>query len=90
MDGGALSISRYFTDMLDPSMNWDDVAQMVREWGGPFCLKGIMSVDDARRAVEIGCSGIVLSITVGVSWMAPAAPSISWPRSSMRLATGSM
>lgn len=61
MDGGALSISRYFTDMLDPSMNWDDVAQMVREWGGPFCLKGIMSVDDARRAVEIGCSGIVLS-----------------------------
>ena len=34
---------------------------MVREWGGPFCLKGIMSVDDARRAVEIGCSGIVLS-----------------------------
>lgn len=61
MDGGALSISRYFTEMLDPSMNWDDVAQMVREWGGPFCLKGIMSVDDARRAVEIGCSGIVLS-----------------------------
>jgi L-lactate dehydrogenase (cytochrome) len=61
MDGGALSISRYFTEMLDPSMTWDDVAQMVREWGGPFCLKGIMSVDDARRAVEIGCSGIVLS-----------------------------
>ncbi len=61
MDGGALSISRYFTEMLDPSMNWEDVEQMVREWGGPFCLKGIMSVDDARRAVEIGCSGIVLS-----------------------------
>ncbi|MFF2322075.1 alpha-hydroxy acid oxidase [Agrobacterium sp. NPDC058088] len=61
IDGGALSISRYFTEMLDPSMNWDDVEQMVREWGGPFCLKGIMSVDDARRAAEIGCSGIVLS-----------------------------
>lgn len=61
MDGGALSISRYFTEMLDPSMTWDDVAQMVREWGGPFCLKGVMSVEDARRAVEIGCSGIVLS-----------------------------
>lgn len=61
MDGGALSISRYFTEMLDPSMTWDDVAQMVREWGGPFCLKGVMSVEDARRAVDIGCSGIVLS-----------------------------
>src|SRR5216110_1221774 len=47
--------------MLDPSMNWDDVAEMVRLWGGPFCLKGVMSVEDARRAVDIGCSGIVLS-----------------------------
>jgi L-lactate dehydrogenase (cytochrome) len=47
--------------MLDPSMTWDDVAEMVRFWGGRFCLKGIMSVEDARRAVDIGCSGIILS-----------------------------
>ncbi|MEP1535491.1 MAG: alpha-hydroxy acid oxidase [Paracoccaceae bacterium] len=61
MSGGAKSIGGYFTEMLDPSMNWDDVAKMVREWDGEFCLKGIMSVEDARRAVEIGCTGIVLS-----------------------------
>lgn len=61
MSGGAMSIGRYFTDMLDPSMNWDDVAEMVRSWNGPFCLKGIMSVEDARRAVDIGCAGIILS-----------------------------
>jgi L-lactate dehydrogenase (cytochrome) len=61
MGGGAMSIQRYFTEMLDPSMTWDDVAEMVRFWGGKFCLKGIMSVDDARRAVDIGCSGIILS-----------------------------
>ncbi|CAN7583512.1 alpha-hydroxy acid oxidase [Mesorhizobium sp. LjNodule214] len=61
MGGGTMSISRYFTEMLDPSMTWDDVAEMVRLWSGPFCLKGVMSVEDARRAVEIGCSGIVLS-----------------------------
>lgn len=61
MSGGAMSIGRYFTDMLDPSMDWDDVAEMVRNWNGPFCLKGIMSVEDARRAVAIGCSGIILS-----------------------------
>ncbi|MDN3274518.1 alpha-hydroxy acid oxidase [Frankia sp. RB7] len=61
MSGGAMSIGRYFTEMLDPAMNWDDVAEMVRTWNGPFCLKGIMSVDDARRAVDIGCAGIVLS-----------------------------
>jgi isopentenyl diphosphate isomerase/L-lactate dehydrogenase-like FMN-dependent dehydrogenase len=59
--GDALSIGRYFTDMLDPSMTWDDVAQMVREWDGEFCLKGVMSVEDAKRAAAIGCTGIVLS-----------------------------
>jgi L-lactate dehydrogenase (cytochrome) len=61
MSGGAMSIGRYFTEMLDPSMQWDDVAEMVRLWNGQFCLKGIMSVADAERAVEIGCTGIILS-----------------------------
>ncbi|MCA3219138.1 MAG: alpha-hydroxy-acid oxidizing protein [Burkholderiales bacterium] len=61
MGRGTMSIQRYFTEMLDPSMTWDDVAEMVRFWGGRFCLKGIMSVEDARRAVDIGCSGIILS-----------------------------
>ena len=61
MSGGAVSIGRYFTEMLDPSMNWDDVAEMVQLWNGQFCLKGIMTVADAKRAVEIGCTGIVLS-----------------------------
>jgi L-lactate dehydrogenase (cytochrome) len=61
MSGGPLSIGRYFTEMLDPSMSWDDVALMVRQWDGQFCLKGIMSRADAKRAVEIGCTGIVVS-----------------------------
>jgi len=61
MGGDVMSIGRYFTEMLDPSMNWDDVAEMVRTWNGQFCLKGVMSVADAKRAVEIGCTGIILS-----------------------------
>ncbi len=61
MSGSAVSIGSYFTEMLDPSMNWDDVAEMVRDWNGQFCLKGIMSSADARRAAEIGCTGIVVS-----------------------------
>ena len=61
MSGGAISIGRYFSEMLDPSMDWDDVAEMVRHWNGEFCLKGIMSVPDAKHAAEIGCKGIVLS-----------------------------
>lgn len=61
MKGDTLTIGRYFTEMLDPSMNWDDVERMVAEWGGPFCLKGVISVEDAKKAAEIGCQGIVLS-----------------------------
>ena len=61
MKGDSLTIGRYFTEMLDPSMTWDDVAALREEWGGEFCLKGVMSADDARRAADIGCSGIVLS-----------------------------
>ena len=61
MGGGATSIGDYFTNMLDPSMNWSDAAEMVEQWGNKFCLKGVMSVDDARRAVDIGCAGIVVS-----------------------------
>jgi L-lactate dehydrogenase (cytochrome) len=61
MGGGAMSIGRYFTEMLDPSMTWDDVAKMVQVWSGQFCLKGIMSVADAKRAAEIGCTGIIVS-----------------------------
>jgi len=61
MSGGAMSIGRYFTEMFDLSMKWNDVAEMVQVWNGQFCLKGIMSVADAKRAVEIGCTGIILS-----------------------------
>jgi L-lactate dehydrogenase (cytochrome) len=61
MSGDTLSIGRYFTEMLDPSMNWDDITEMVRQWQGQFCLKGIMSAADAKRAAEIGCTGVVVS-----------------------------
>jgi L-lactate dehydrogenase (cytochrome) len=61
MGRGPMSIGRYFTEMLDPSLSWHDVAQMVSEWNGQFCLKGVMSVSDARRAAEIGCAGVILS-----------------------------
>jgi len=61
MSDGAISVGRYFTDMLDPTMRWDDVAEMVKIWDGQFCLKGVMSVEDARKAVDIGCTGIILS-----------------------------
>ncbi|WP_298500731.1 alpha-hydroxy acid oxidase [uncultured Maritimibacter sp.] len=61
MGGGTMSIGRYFTEMLDPTMNWDDLAEMVVEWGGKFCLKGIIHPEDAIRAAEVGCDAVILS-----------------------------
>jgi L-lactate dehydrogenase (cytochrome) len=57
----ALSVSDYFTNMLDQSMNWRDAEEVCRYWGRPFALKGIMSVEDAKRAVDIGASAIMVS-----------------------------
>ncbi len=61
LGGSVMTISRCFTEMLDPEMNWNAVAEMVSDWGGPFCLKGVMAAEDALRAAEIGCSGVILS-----------------------------
>jgi len=61
MSDGPISIGRYFTEMLDPCLNLDDVAKMVEYCDGQFCLKGVMSVEDAKKAVDIGCTGIVIS-----------------------------
>ena len=61
MGNATVSVGNYFSEMLDQSMNWDDVAEMVAEWDGQYCLKGVMTVEDAKRAVDIGCTGIILS-----------------------------
>ena len=57
----AVSVGEYFSTMLDPTMNWADAEKLRAQWGGEFALKGIMSVDDAKRAVDIGCTGIMVS-----------------------------
>lgn len=57
----AVSIGEYFSSMLDQSMNWSDAEALRVKWGGPFCLKGIMSVADARKAVDIGADAIMVS-----------------------------
>ncbi|MDP7183013.1 MAG: alpha-hydroxy acid oxidase, partial [Alphaproteobacteria bacterium] len=57
----AVSIGSYFSTMLDQSINWDDAEKLCSQWGGHFALKGVMSVEDAKRAVDIGCTGIMVS-----------------------------
>jgi L-lactate dehydrogenase (cytochrome) len=57
----AVSIQEYFSEMLDQSMTWQTAEQIRKDWGGTFCLKGVMSAGDARRAVEIGADAIMIS-----------------------------
>jgi L-lactate dehydrogenase (cytochrome) len=56
-----VSISDYFSNMLDQNMNWKDAENIRKSWGGTFCLKGIMSSDDAKKAVDIGADAIMIS-----------------------------
>jgi heme/flavin dehydrogenase (mycofactocin system) len=44
-----------------PMPSWEDVAWLREQWGGPFMLKGVMRVDDAKRAVDAGVSAISVS-----------------------------
>ena len=57
----SVSIGDYFAKMLDQSMSWSDAEALKAKWGGPFCLKGIMSVADAKKAVDIGADAIMIS-----------------------------
>jgi L-lactate dehydrogenase (cytochrome)/glycolate oxidase len=47
--------------MQTPPPTWEDVAWLRREWAGPFMLKGVVRIDDARRAVDAGVTAISVS-----------------------------
>lgn len=56
-----VSVGEYFSTMLEESMNWKDAEALCQQWGGQFSLKGIMSAADAKRAVDIGATSIMVS-----------------------------
>jgi pre-mycofactocin synthase len=53
--------SAYGEWMQSTPASWEDLRWLREQWEGPFMIKGIMRVDDARRAVEIGASAISVS-----------------------------
>jgi L-lactate dehydrogenase (cytochrome) len=55
------SLIQYIIDQFDSSVTWDDMEWMVSEWGGPFAIKGVLSAADARRAVNLGASAVMVS-----------------------------
>ena len=55
------SVMNYMNEQFETKMNWSDAEYCVKKWGGPFALKGVMSVEDAKKAIDIGCTSIIIS-----------------------------
>jgi len=55
------SVMNYMNEQFETKMSWGDAEYCVKKWGGPFALKGVMSVEDAKKAVDIGCTAIIIS-----------------------------
>ena len=47
--------------LFDPALNFEDVTWLREKWGGPIVVKGIQSVDDARRVVDLGADAVIIS-----------------------------
>ena len=57
----AKSVIDYINEQYDPTMDWKDAEYCIKRWNGPFALKGVMSVEDAKKAIDIGCTAIMIS-----------------------------
>ncbi|MEM6994906.1 MAG: alpha-hydroxy acid oxidase [Myxococcota bacterium] len=54
-------LAAYFASLIDPSLNWADIAWLRSLTALPLVLKGIVRGDDGARAVEAGAAAIVVS-----------------------------
>lgn len=59
--GTISTLSQWTASQFDPTLNWDDVAWIQQEWGGPLILKGILDPEDAKIAAQTGAQAIVVS-----------------------------
>ena len=57
----AVGGSTVIPQMFEPTIAWSDIAWIRRHWPRKLLIKGVLSVDDARRAADAGCDGIVLT-----------------------------
>jgi L-lactate dehydrogenase (cytochrome) len=61
LDSGPMSYVDVGPALESAAVSWDDIAWIREEWDGPIVAKGVQSTEDARRAVELGLAGIVIS-----------------------------
>jgi L-lactate dehydrogenase (cytochrome) len=71
---GTVSLIDYVNGQFDRAVTWDDVARLREQWGGPFVLKGLQTPADAKRAVEVGATAVMISNHGGRQLDGAAAP----------------
>jgi heme/flavin dehydrogenase (mycofactocin system) len=61
--GGAVPTMSEATDVwrATPPPSWDDIRWLAQLWDGPFTVKGVMRVDEAKRAVDAGATAVAVS-----------------------------
>ncbi len=57
----AINLAAYTQEQFDPSLSWADIDWFRSNWDGPIVIKGVQSVDDARRAVDAGVNSVCIS-----------------------------
>lgn len=55
------SLASWTNSQFDPSLSWDDVAAIRKQWGGKLIIKGILDAEDAKAAINIGADAIIVS-----------------------------
>ena len=55
------SLADWTVNQFDPRLSWDDVREIRKQWGGKIIIKGILDVEDAKQAVNVGADAVVVS-----------------------------
>jgi L-lactate dehydrogenase (cytochrome) len=61
LGGGSMGLIDYVNSQFDRTVTWDDAEWLVKQWNGPFVIKGLMSPGDAARARDIGATAVMIS-----------------------------
>jgi len=73
-DNSGESFAKYMGGLLESKLTWKHAERMIKRWDGPFAIKGIMSAEDARHAVDIGATAVMISNHGGRQLDATPAP----------------
>ena len=55
------SLADWTVNQFDPRLSWDDAREIRKQWGGKVIIKGILDVEDAKQAVNVGADAVIVS-----------------------------